>query len=384
MSTGPDGRTARSRPGGKSGGQSSGIGLGHVAGVPVRVGASWFLVAAVITVAFAPFAESRLGDLGAGTYAVTFAFAVLLYASVLLHEISHALAAQAFGLPVRGITLHFLGGHTEIERESPTPGRDFVISAAGPLVSLAVGAVAWSAAPAVTQDVAGFLVWQLAVANLLVGGFNLLPALPLDGGHMLRAAVWRATGDEVRATVVAARAGQVLAVLVLALPFLLTGGRPSTLGVLWTAVIAAMLWTGAVRSLQTARVRRRLPALSARRLARRAFPVAADLPVAEAVRRAGDAGASALVVVDGAGRPTGIVNGSAVDAVPPQRRPWVPVGQLARSLSPGLVLPVTLEGDALVDALRRSPGPEYLLVDGAGAVYGVLAAGDVEAALTST
>src|SRR5918995_7213294 len=162
--------------------------LGKVAGVPVHVSPSWFVIAAVITVWFAPLVRRELPDLGAGTYLVTFAFALLLYGSVLLHEVSHALTARGFGLPVRGITLHFLGGYTEIERESPTPGRDIVVSAAGPLVSLAVSGLAALAAVPVDQSVAEFLLSYLAYANLTVAIFNVLPALPLDGGHILRAA----------------------------------------------------------------------------------------------------------------------------------------------------------------------------------------------------
>ena len=113
--------------------------MGRIAGIPGPISPSWFLVAAVITVAFAPIVRQRLPESGSGAFAIALTFAVLLYASVLFHEISHALTARALGLPVRGITLHFLGGYNEIERNAPTPGRDLVVSAAGPLVSLAAG-----------------------------------------------------------------------------------------------------------------------------------------------------------------------------------------------------------------------------------------------------
>jgi Zn-dependent protease len=203
------------------------VSLGRIAGIPVRVSPTWFLVAAVLTVGFAPIVERQLPESGPAKYAIALTFALLLYASVLFHEISHALTARALGLPVRGITLHFLGGYTEIGRDSPTPGRDLVVAAAGPVVSLVAAGLAFLVSQPVDQPVAEFLLLELAVANLLVGIFNLLPALPLDGGHMLRAAVWRVTGKEHVGTVVAARAGQVLAGLVLVLPFVLggTGGR---------------------------------------------------------------------------------------------------------------------------------------------------------------
>jgi Zn-dependent protease len=306
---------------------------------------------------------------------------VLLYASVLLHEVSHALVARGFGLPVRGITLHFLGGYTEIERASPTPARDLVISAAGPAVSLAVGGLALLAAAPVDEPISEFLLLELAVANLIVGVFNLLPALPLDGGHMLRSVVWRVTGDEHRGTVVAARAGQVLAGLVLVLPFVVARGSLTI--VVWSALVALLLWNGATQALAVGRVRRRLPRLNLQTLTRRAAPVAPDVPLAEALRRASASGVRALVVVDGAGRPTGLVSEASVDATPEDRRPWVPVGQVARSLEAGLVVPVDLGGEDLITRMRAHPASEYLVVDHDGAVYGVLSTADVDAALAT-
>lgn len=357
--------------------------LGKVAGVPVHVSPTWFIVAAVITVLFADVVERFLGDLGPRVYLITFTFAVLLYGSVLLHEISHALTARWFGLPVRGITLHFLGGFTEIERDSPTPGKDIVVSAAGPLVSLAVAGAAGLAAIPVNQPVPEFLLFYLAYANLIVGVFNLLPALPLDGGHMLRAVVWKFSGDEHRGTIVAARAGQVLAALVIVVPFLIVRGNPGMLSLVWAALIAMLLWTGATQALASGRVRSRLPRLDLRQITRRAAPVIADVPVAEAMRQAQEAGVTSLVVVDAAGRPTGLVSEAAVKATPADRRPWVPVSQLARSVSDGLVLKLDAGGEDVLAAMRATPASEYLVVDAEGAVFGVLSVADVEAALTT-
>ncbi len=355
--------------------------LGRVAGIPVHVSPTWFIVAAVITIGFQPIVTDYLPGLGGWSYVVTLAFAVLLYLSVLLHEISHALTARAFGLPVRAITIHFLGGHTEIERESPTPGRDVLVSGAGPLVSIVLGVLAYVAAIPVEAGVTEFLLLELAVANVVVGLFNLLPALPLDGGHMLRALVWKITGDEARGTLVAARAGQVLAVVVLATPFVLAGGVPSLTGLVWAGLIAMLLWSGAAQSLAVARMRARLPLLDTRTLARPAAPVSADLPVSEALRRAGDAGATFMVIVDSAGRPTGIVSQAAVAALPHERRPWVRIDRTARSLDSGLTLPLDLHGEDLLKAMRANPASEYLVLDAQGRVYGVLATSDVETAL---
>ncbi len=350
----------------------------------MHVSPTWFIVAAVITVGFAPNAERNLPDLGAAVYAVTFAFAIFLYGSVLLHEISHALTARAFGLPVRGISLHFLGGHTEIERESPTPGRDILISAAGPAVSLAVSGLAYLAHELVEHPVARYILFGLYFANLVVGVFNLLPALPLDGGHILRAVVWKMSGNEHRGTVVAARAGQVLAVAVLVMPFVLAQGRPSIIMIVWAALIAMLMWSGASQALLVGRLRRQLPKLDVRTLARRAAPVAPETPLAEAIRQARDAGVRSLVVVDSANRPTGLVSEAAFIATPEDRRPWIPVYQVARSIQPGMTLSTELSGEQLVAAMQATPASEYLVVDQAGAVYGVLATSDIDNALSTS
>jgi len=359
------------------------VSLGTVFGVPVRVSASWFIVAAVLTVLFERVVDAFLSDLGAWSYAVSFAFAVLLYLSVFLHEISHAVAARVLGQSVLGITLHFLGGYTEIDRGESAPGRDIVVSAAGPLVSLVLGGAAATALPLVDHHVAWFLLFEVAVANIVVGVFNALPALPLDGGHVLRAVVWKLTGDEQRGTVVAGRAGQVLAVLVLAVPFIWAQGVPNMYMLGWAALLAVVLWSGASRALRVGQIRARLPELRAGSLARATHLVPYGLSLSEASRQATQAGASTLLVVDSAERPTGLVSQDAAAAVPDSRRAWVTVGELARPIEPGLTLSRALEGDELLAAIRETPANEYLVLDDAGAVLGVLRRSDVDAALAT-
>jgi Zn-dependent protease len=364
---------------------SGGLRAGHIAGIPLRVSPSWFLVAALLTVIFAPVVEDYVPELGAWSYAVAAAFAVLLYASVLVHELGHALVARAYGLPVRRITLHLLGGFTEIEQESRKPSQELLIAAAGPTLSLAIGLGALPLlVPLEPRTVSYVLVLQLAYANLLVGVFNLLPGLPLDGGRVLRALVWGATGKPLTGTRVAAHVGRAMAAVVLALPFLLawlSGGSPTVFGVVWAGLLAVFIWGGATQALRSAEVRERLPSLQARALTRRALPVQGQVPVAEALRRARAAAATALVVTDTEDRPLGLVNEAAVNAVPEDRRPWVGIGTLARRIEPSLVVPIHLSGDQLVATLRAHPASEYLVVDERGDVYGVLATADVERAL---
>lgn len=359
--------------------RGTGLLVGRPFGVPVYVSPTWLLVAALITWAFAPQIQARLPGIGAGAYLVSFAFAVLLYGSVLLHELSHSVVALRFRLPVRRITLHLLGGVSEITEEPRTPGQDFAVAAAGPAVSLGIAALGWGALqvlPAVS--VVAVLVGELTLANLLVGIFNLLPGLPLDGGRLLSALVWRLRGDKLAGAVVAGWAGRLLAGVVLLLPLAFFNRSP--VSVVWGALLASFIWVGANQSLASARLRDRLPSLSARSLTRRALPVHSGLPVSEAVRQAIDAGAQAMVVVDPEGRPVGLVSDAAVSATPPQRRPWVDVGTLSRRIDPAGVLTADLSGESLVRRLAEHPAPEYLVVDARGLVYGVLVTADVERA----
>jgi Zn-dependent protease len=315
---------------------------------------------------------------------VAAAFVVLLYLSVLVHELSHSLVARGYGLPVRRILLWPLGGFSEIEREPQTPGREFTVSAAGPALSLILAAVGYGLMKVVPAGTIGWvIVSELRWANLVVGGFNLLPGLPLDGGRMLRALVWKLTGRPGTATIVAAWAGRVLAVAIIVVPvtYAMAKGESEDLtSVLWLAFIAGFMWIGAGQSIKATRLRERLPGIQARRLARKAIPISASLPLAEAIRRADETNARALVVVDHENAQIAIVNESAVMATPPQRRPWIEAGTLARKLDPSLVLSADLSGIALIDAVRKAPASEYLVVEPSGQVYGVLTATDLDSA----
>ncbi|WP_143020441.1 site-2 protease family protein [Sinosporangium album] len=357
--------------------------MGRPFGIPVYVSPTWFIVAAFITITFAPTFQIRPPHLGVPeSYAVAFAFAVLLYVSVLLHELAHCVVAKMYGLPVRRITLYLLGGVSEIEREPETPGREFMVAFAGPLLSLGLAAIGFGLEVTVVPEggVLSLLTWQLWVANLIVGVFNLLPGLPLDGGRMLRAGVWKMTSNPGSGTIAAAWVGRGLAIAMVAVPFALALASNQSLGweyVIWSVLLASFIWFGATQALRVARVRARIPRVNARALARRAVAVTAETPLAEALRRAAEAQAGAVVVVDHGGRPVAIVNEVAVESTPEQRRPWVTAGSLARSLEPSLVLAADLSGESLIDAMRDAPAGEYLLVERGGEIYGVLATSDV-------
>ena len=361
--------------------------IGQIGGVDVLVRSSWLLVAALISVMLAPAIDRVQPGLGGWKYVAGLAFAVLLYLSVLLHEASHALMAKRYGLPVKSITLHFLGGVTEIDGEPDTPGREFGVSVVGPLTSIAVGLVAIPLAMlAPDRSLLEFAAKALAGANLLVGVLNLVPGLPLDGGRVLRAGVWKVTGNPHQGTIVAGWGGRVAAVLVVLYPLvseIFFGRRPNVTDYVFAFVIASFLWSGASQSIMSARVRRRLPALRARTLARRTLAVPQSMPLAEAVRRAHDEQAGSIVVLDSTGAPYAIVNEAAVLATPEDRRPWLPVSAVARSLEPGLTFSADMSGEPLILAMQKAPASEYLLLDRDGSIYGVLVTDDVDKAFAA-
>ena len=344
-----------------------GVRVARVLGVPVLVSPSWLLFAGFVVFSFGPVLARQYGPergyTGAG------AFAVLLLLSVLLHEIGHCVVARAFGLPVRSITVTFLAGLTEITEPPQTPAREYAVAIVGPMVSLLLAALGWAGRDLFEPRSLPFLLMTIvAASNGLVAAFNLLPGLPLDGGRVLRSAVWKVTGDPDRATRAAAWAGRVVALVVV--PLLLLGVLPavglsevSVTTVLFAGLVSAFIYAGATATLQQAQLAARLPRASVAALARPALAVTGDLPLAEAVRRAQTADVRAVVVVDSSGRPSAVVSEAAVLATPEERRPWVPVSSVARSLSDGLLLDPSLAGERLLEAMRRTPASEYVVAD---------------------
>jgi Zn-dependent protease len=351
-------------------------------GIPVYISPYWLIFAAVLVVMYATGVEANSIAKVSDRYIVATAFVLLLYVSVLVHELAHCVVARAFGLPVKRVLLYPLGGYSEIEQEPGSPSREALISGAGPAISLALAGVGYLLSKVVSGGLPHQLIAQLFVANLIVGIFNLLPGLPLDGGRIFRAGVWKITKKQYTATIAAAWAGRVLAIALVGLALFSQQSQGNTFSLywLWLLVIAGFMWIQSTQAIRAAKIRERLPAVSARRLARRAIPITANLPLAEAVRRAQAANARALVIVDHENTPSAIVSEAAVQATPEERRPWIEVGSLARSLEPGMVLSADLSGMDLIKAVQQAPASEYLLIEPSGQVFGVLAASDLDIA----
>jgi Zn-dependent protease len=365
----------------------AGLPIGRVLGVPIVVQPLWFVVVVLFTAGSGSQIQDEVRGLSsAEAYAVALAFVLLLYASVFLHELGHAFIARSLGMQVRRIVLQFLGGASEIVEENPgEPARDFMVAMAGPLVSVFLAGVGAAIAPAFEPRTVPWLFTEgFAWVNALVAAFNMLPGFPLDGGRALLTIVWRVTGNKTRAQFVSGWVGRGLAI-VLALYAVYEQNVPSGSGEhfngIYLLLLALFIWANATWVIGRSKLGVVVPRLDIRSMTRKALSVAADLPVAEAVRRAHAAAARALVVVDSYGRPVAVVSEAAVMATPVQRQPWISVSELARPVADGLLLRSDLAGDALLAAVQEHPATEYLVVEPSGALFGVLARSDVIAAL---
>lgn len=204
--------------------------LFRVRGIPLRIHPTWFLILLAATLAFERHYRLILATTlpQGGLWLVALATALLLFVSVVLHELGHALVALGQGVKVRSITLFLLGGVASVERECPTALGALAVALAGPLVSLALAvALLVGVHPATHQSVVlGEMLTQLGVLNLVLALFNLLPGLPLDGGLVVKALVWQVTGSRRRGLVVANACGRFLSFLALGLGavLLLRGG----------------------------------------------------------------------------------------------------------------------------------------------------------------
>jgi len=235
----------------------------RVAGVPVRVDASWLVVFGLISWSLAagyfPHVLPEATTAAAWTHGVV--AALLLFVSVFLHELSHALVAIEHGVPVSGIRLHVFGGVSELEAEPPTPRAELLIAVVGPLTSFVIAALCYGLGRAVGGPPwVSALTGYLAAVNLLLGLFNLVPGFPLDGGRLLRAMLWWATGRRSWATLWASRAGSAFAFVMIALGVVRALGG-EMVGGLWFVLIGTFLYQAARASRELIGVRERLEPL---------------------------------------------------------------------------------------------------------------------------
>jgi len=356
----------------------NGFRLGRVFGIELRIDPSWFFIFVLVTWNLAAgFGQMHPDWGGPLQFSLALAAAILFFASVLAHELSHSLVARAKGVPVRRITLFLFGGVSNIEREPPSPGHEFVIAVVGPLSSILLGvlfgALGSFAAPgrhpllanpaeAIKSfgPLATMFLW-LGSINFTLGLFNLVPGFPLDGGRLLRSLLWAATKDLKRATRYAAQVGQAVGwIFIFAGLSMVFGGRVPVFGTgfcggLWIALIGWFLKNAAAASYQQVVIEDLLEDVPVSRLMRSDVRgVAPDLPVADLVYdwMLGTEERAFPVLEDG--RLAGLVTIEDVRKVP---RPNWPETRVAQIMTPAerlaVVDPRADASEALHELTRR-------------------------------
>jgi Zn-dependent protease len=195
-----------------------GFKIARVFGIDIAIHPSWFIILAVLVWSLADNVFPSAYAWSRTTYwIVAVIAALLLFVSVLVHELAHSLIAKRQGIPVKSITLFVLGGVSNLEEEARSPGREALMAGAGPLSSLVIGGAALAVGRTLqAPETVRAVLLYLGSVNILLGVFNLLPGFPLDGGRVLRAALWKRSGDMLRATRGAARTGTVFGYLLIA------------------------------------------------------------------------------------------------------------------------------------------------------------------------
>ena len=332
-----------------------GLKIAALAGIPIYVSWSWWFFAALIMVVFRPTFSQALPDAStAWTWAVAAFFVIIMFGTVLIHELAHALAAISFRWKVNEVTLNFWGGATIYEHSSTgkeqTPLRSLTVAIVGPISNLVIAGAAWLLLQ-VLLDPSGTAQVLLTITvwtNLLIGIFNLLPGHPLDGGRVVESSVWAATGSRARGMRAAGWSGRVIVLLLFVggvlVPLLQTGElSPFTLVII--VLLGAMLWQAASAAIKTAEAQLLAERLTIIELMTPVQTVLSHASISELIPLLNGAGPGReyqqlpIAVLDlnehnGHEVLVGIVDSGALASVP--RSAWnLPVSTVSRTVNPG-------------------------------------------------
>lgn len=360
-----------------------GLLLCRVAGVPVLLSPSWWVGAALIVLLYTPLVGRIMPGIGIWPSALIAAmFTVLLAASVLLHELGHCIVALRFGLPVRRVRLFLLGGLSEVSRSPLKPAQEGLVAAAGPAVSIVLAALTGAGWLALSPDGAiWLLVAQTCVANLAVGVFNLLPGLPLDGGRMLRAAMWSITGQRRIGTTAGVVGASAVAFGLIgwALVGLLNDTQDQWLRLGVCLLMAWFVIAGASAE-HAAEKRKQWPqGVTLHDLVRPVLQLPAESPVSDALTAAAGRG---VVLVRADGIAVGLLDQTAAERLAGYA-PKEPAERAAEPVDPDTILLDSEAPEAILERVRDVLAWQFLVVDAEGRPSGVLRREDVRDALNS-
>ncbi len=362
--------------------------MGKILGIPLEVNVTWLvvfvLVATSLSFSYYPSAfpdRPVFVDVASGI--VT---ALLFFVSIVFHEISHSLVARAGGIRIDKVTLFMFGGVAQMRDEPATPGREFVMAIAGPLASVLLSAL--FAASAVVMHFAGVSnVWwgpfeYLAIINLSVALFNMLPGFPLDGGRVLRAALWKITGDQLRATRWASAMGQFIGYSLVALAVF--GVLQGNLDLIWLGLVG---WFISVLADSAYRQQAMRDALHRQTVSSIASPnvmvVPGDITVERLVFDHFVEGPHTRYPVASRGEVIGLVTLDAAKAIPRARWASTRVEAITRTDLAALVVDADGPADGLLDRFSRD-APGALIVKRDGHLAGIVTRADITAHLRRT
>jgi Zn-dependent protease/CBS domain-containing protein len=354
--------------------------VGRIAGIEVRIDSSWVVVALLITYSMYLRVSLVYEEVSAGGAAwLAVLSAVLFFGSVLVHELAHALVSQARGIRVQDITLFLFGGATRARVESRGPADEFLIAVVGPLTSALLaagfGIVAGVGGGVLPRPLAGTLGY-LAWTNLLLAAFNLVPGFPLDGGRLLRSAIWKATGSLRRATRVASVAGQAVGWLLVAggVAYLLGGNLA---GAIWFAFIGWFLVQAARASYQELQLRDLLRGVEAEEvMATNLVRIPPELSLQDAVDDYFMRYDHGAFPVDERGRTVGLLTLRGVRRVPRERWPTRRVRDHMVPLGDQVVVAPDARMDGVLGKLEDGQAGRVLVVDDGG-VVGIITPSDL-------
>ncbi|HXY66106.1 MAG TPA: site-2 protease family protein [Mycobacterium sp.] len=359
-----------------------GIPLGRIAGFPVNANWSVLVILWLFTWSLASTLPTTAAGYSAGSYWIAgVCGATLLLASLLAHELAHAIVARRAGIEVLGVTLWMFGGVTRLGGQAKTPQTAFRIAVAGPATSLLLAALFAGAGAGLrtlgVEHITIGVAWWLAGINALLGVFNLLPGAPLDGGQVLRAWLWRRHGDPTRAAVGAARAGRTLAFVLIAFGLLEFLAGAMVAGV-WLAFIGWFIFTAAHTDEASALTRNALTGVRVGdAMTTNPHTAPAWITVQDFIERylLGDRH-SAYPVKDHNGSVSGLITLTQLRQVEPSNRSTTLVGDIAIPLSRVPTATPDEPVTALLERLASGQGNRALVVDGA-CVVGIVTPSDL-------
>jgi Zn-dependent protease len=360
----------------------------HVRGIPVLIPPSAAIGFGLFSWLALPSAESMVGT-GFASTALALTYGAAIYCAIFIHEFGHALAAQKRGYEVNEIVLHIFGGHTLFAQKFAKPSHLGWISFAGPLFNLLTAICVFAfihfTPDGLISSVLSWLLWSTTAMGII----NLLPGIPLDGGAILNAVVWKVTGNEVTGKKVASLAGIGVAILWIFSPFLLSiafGFSVTSTDVFISATVGMWLGTGAWLSFKSTsqplaanniEATHALPVMSLKEITRRAVTVDVSTTCSDAIAAAEREGAGAIVVVKG-GQLIGIVRNAALAAVPENVRASQEIGIVSRQIGSTDRIAVDSTTEQILQLLGNLALQEWLVVDEFGRLVGVLQRSDVE------